>query len=114
MRVEALKKTIGGDVGSADGNQASTRAIWRARRRRARCSSKREIGFSPGTARSLTVHPPELTQRRHFTVVDALDAVPPRQLGDADVLDEPFESARLDGGRLVAAPQGAVEGDVSL
>src|SRR3972149_2891431 len=112
MRVEALKKTIGGAFGSpppAGRKPASTRAIWRLSRRRARCSSNREIRSSLGTVGSLAVDPPELAQRGNLAVVDALAAAPQRQLGDADVLHQPLETPRLDRGRLVAAPQRAVE-----
>src|SRR3990172_4091434 len=117
MRVEALKKMMGGAFGSAASasrKAASTRAIWRLSRRRARCSSKREIKSSFGTIGSLAVDPPEFAQRGDLAVVDALDAVPQRQLGDPDVLHQPLETPRLDRGRLVAAPQRAVERDMAL
>src|SRR3972149_4544335 len=116
MRVEALKKTIGGAFGSAASagrKPASTRAIWRLSRRRARCSSNREIRSSFGPTASLAVDPPELAQRGDLAVVDALHAVAQRQLGDPDVLHQPLETPRLDRGRLVAAPQRAGERDVA-
>src|SRR3990172_10264090 len=117
MRVEALKKMMGGAFGSsasAGRKAASTRAIWRLSRRRARCSSNREIKFSFGTIGSLAVDPPEFAQRGDLAVVDALNAVPQRQLGDPDVLHQPLETPRLHRGRLVAAPQRAAGRGVGL
>src|SRR3972149_6020838 len=99
MRVEALKKMMGGAFGSsasAGRKAASTRAIWRLSRRRARWSANREMRSSPGPVGSLAVAPPELAQRGNRAVVDALAAVPQRQLGDADVLHQPLEAPRLD------------------
>ena len=49
-----------------------------------------------------------------LALVDLLDAVAEGGLDDADVADQAVQALRLDGGGLVGAPHGAVEGDVAL
>src|SRR5205823_5317360 len=49
-----------------------------------------------------------------LAVVDFFLAIPDRLFDDADVAHETDKALGLDGGRLIGAPHGAVEGDVAL
>ena len=62
---------------------------------------------TPATRRSFFIGPSS-------RLVDLLDAVAERGLDGADVADQALQALRLDGGGLVGAPHGAVEGDVAL
>ncbi len=58
--------------------------------------------------------PAQLLHRAELGLVDLLHAVAEGGLDGADVADQTLQALRLDGGCLVGAPHGAVEGDVAL
>ena len=102
-RVEALKKTTGPFVFGSNGWEITFRINRFQRWLLVKCAQRCPIAFFnlDGTKPFNLLDPAQLFQRRKLAVVNLLDAIANRLLGDANVLDKFLEATRLNRGCLI-------------